>query len=708
MLFKLPGIIIAVLMISPVACQAAALISGRTSIGLNAAGNLVSIADRDVGYEFLNGVSPEHCLWSIELRRPDGDEKTAVTIDQSKAKLTRINGDRKRVVMTWIGLPVSDEPNALDVTVTITASKDSMTDWRINVNSHSKKLGVWLVKFPKIVGLSVGNTGQVAVPFGMGQIYDDPVHAANFGFDGIYPSCLYSMQFASISDKGSCLYLATHDPKAYVKGMRLSLTQDKSHIAYEITQMPENMGIPGQSYSQPYPCIIGAMPGDWVNAAKFYRKWVLAKSEWMKGKDPLAKRTDISDSMKRMPYWAGFHGMTDENIGKIEADIKNVGTPASVHMYHWHQIPFDHRYPEFWPPYTNVPGYIDRLHSLEAKVMPYINLRLMDRLSDSWTKENASLYAATDPSGAPITEMDDDNRKMGPMCPATSYWQTRFNDLAVKLTRDLDVDGIYCDQVAAMPPALCFNPAHGHPLGGGCYGVAGYKTAIENIRKSAASVKKGVFLTTESAAEPYDFDLYLRCNEGAPFLTPIWQMVYSGYRLSFGFYFYEEREWIAKFATQYLWGVQIGWNGTSATEQQPETTQFKRECARARYAASDYMALGEMLRAPKLTGDFARYKTTWRNFGTEIPIDWPSVQGSLWKAPDGSLGLALINLHTEPQQLTFEIDRRDAGIGKGDAKLSSLYPAGVCADAKLSGDVLTSKVTLPARSAVMLVLRAVR
>ncbi len=708
MRLMLLGFIISGLMILSAVSESTSLFSGRTVIGLNSSGSLVEISDRDHGYSFLAGTNPAHSLWSIELRSPDGDGKSAVTLHESDVKLAHIIGDRKRVVMTWTGLAVSDEPNALDVTVTITAMKDSMTDWRIHVDSRSRKLGVWLVKFPKIVGLSVEYTGQAAVPFGMGQIFDDPIHDTNFGFDGIYPSCLYSMQFASISDKGSCLYLATHDPKAYVKGMRLSHTQDAGHISYEITQMPPNMGVPGQNYTQPYPCVVGILTGDWVNAAKFYRKWVLANSDWMKGKKPLAKRTDISDSMKRMPYWAGFHGMTDENMEKIEADIKNVGTPAAVHMYHWHQIPFDHRYPEFWPPYSNVRDYVEQLHSLGAKAMPYINLRLMDRLSDSWSRENASQYAATGPDGVPITEIEDNERQMGPMCPATSYWQNRFNDLAVKMTRDLNVDGIYCDQVAAMPPALCFNPNHGHPLGGGCYWVSGYKTAIQNIRKSAASVKKNVFLTTESAAEPYDFDLYLRCNEGAPFLTPIWQMVYSGYRLSFGFFFYEEREWIAKFATQYLWGVQIGWNGTPATEQQPETTQFKRECAQARYAASDYMALGEMLRAPKLIGDFARYTTTWRNFGSEIPIDWPSVQGSLWKAPDGSLGLALINLHTELQQATFEVDRRNAGIGKGDVKLSSLYPAGVCADTKLSGEVLKSTITLPARSAVMLVLRAAK
>ena len=235
--------------------------------------------------------------------------------------------------------------------------------------------------------------------------------------------------------------------------------------------------------------------------------------------------------------------------------------------------------------------------------------------------------------------------------------------------------------------------------------MSGYGKMIRNIRRSAASVRKGVFLATESAAEPYDFDLFLRCNEGAPFLAPIWQMVYSGYRLSFGFYLYEDREWIAKLATQYLWGIQIGWAGQHDPASRPEISRFEREVARARYAGSDYLALGEMLRPPKLSGSFARHKTVWRNFATEIPVDWPSVQGSLWKAPDGSLGLALVNLHTEAQQVTFEIDRTDTGLGSGPVVLSWLYPSGAGPNASLSGATLRHTVTLPRRSAALLALR---
>lgn len=668
---------------------------------------LSGLADRARQREFVPVPYPTGGLWRVELRPPNGDEGQAVVLDASQHPPARIETPRgkQRVRILWRGLAVGSEPDALDVAVTISAvPRSSLTDWRIAVRSRSRRLGLWQVHFPRLQGLVVGKEGQAATPMGFGLVQADPVHDPHFGFSGTYPHCLYSMQFASLSEAGSCLYLATHDPHACVKQMRFERLPEGEGLSYEVIQLPEDMGVPGRSYTQPYPCVVGTLPGDWVDAAKAYRRWVLAESDWMRGKKPLAQRRDLPDWLKRLPYWVGFHGMTDEGMEKIESLLRAIGVPAGVHLYHWHQIAFDTRYPDFWPPFDQSFRYVRRLQELGARAMPYINCHLMDKLAESWQADQAWRYAAQLPGGGFSEEQwaAGDAAQLVAMCPATDYWQRKFDALVVQLVRDLGADGIYCDQVACVGPTLCFNPAHGHPLGGGNHWVKGHARQIANIRRAAATVKKDVFLTTESAAEPYDFDAFLRCNEGAPFLTPIWQMVYSGYRLSFGFYFYEPREWLVKLATQYLWGVQIGWAGQHAPEEMPEIFAFEREVARARAAGSDYLALGEMLRPPVLSGSSARVKTTWRNFASEIPIDWPAVQGSLWRAPDGSLGLALVNLDAAAQTVTFQVPRSAGRLGTGSVKLRAIYPAGLFPDRALSGSVLTQAITLPPHSAAML------
>lgn len=85
------------------------------------------------------------------------------------------------------------------------------------------------------------------------------------------------------------------------------------------------------------------------------------------------------------------------------------------------------------------------------------------------------------------------------MCPATSYWQGKIADVVGTLVNSYGVDGVYIDQIGAAQPRLCWDPSHGHPLGGGAHWVAGYKSLLANARAQAGN---NAMLVTESNAEP--------------------------------------------------------------------------------------------------------------------------------------------------------------------------------------------------------------
>ena len=72
----------------------------------------------------------------------------------------------------------------------------------------------------------------------------------------------------------------------------------------------------------------------------------------------------------------------------------------------------------------------------------------------------------------------------------------------------LPIDGIYFDQVSAVPPALCRNREHSHKPGGGSYWSDGYNQMMEKIN-AAKPVDK--FYFSESNAEVYakSFDGFL-------------------------------------------------------------------------------------------------------------------------------------------------------------------------------------------------------
>jgi hypothetical protein len=67
---------------------------------------------------------------------------------------------------------------------------------------------------------------------------------------------------------------------------------------------------------------------------------------------------------------------------------------------------------------------------------------------------------------------------------------------------------------------------------------------------------------------------------------------------------------------------------------------FYRKLVRcSRQFALPYLGYGRMLRPPRITGDISVTKTE-AGYG---PITFPSVDGSAWLAPDGSIGIFFVN-----------------------------------------------------------------
>ena len=108
--------------------------------------------------------------------------------------------------------------------------------------------------------------------------------------------------------------------------------------------------------------------------------------------------------------------------------------------------------------------------------------------------------AATVSNGSPV--------RFAVMCPATQFWQDRVYDITMQLYRKYGVRGVYIDQIAAASARLCFDPSHGHPLGGGHWWADGYRRMLDRVRRD---MPQGAFLTTECNAEAFipQFDAYL-------------------------------------------------------------------------------------------------------------------------------------------------------------------------------------------------------
>jgi len=239
---------------------------------------------------------------------------------------------------------------------------------------------------------------------------------------------------------------------------------------------------------------------------------------------------------------------------------------------------------------------------------------------------------------------------------------------------ELDVDGVYIDQVASYYPLRCFDPTHPHAPGDGASWVPGYRQLVALSQERARAVKPEAVLTTEDHAEPFLdlFDGCLTCNSvfAASGLIPMFHHVYSGYAILYGRYSTppdsDEHALVfrMKNAQMLAWGTQLGWLDDQMLGVREEETAYFRRLAQAFVAGREWLLEGQMLRPGELRGDVPELQAEWHP-GQVATM--PAIVHSAWCARDGRLGLVFTNLDTEPHQFTC----RPPHQGWGNAALGT-------------------------------------
>ena len=645
------------------------------------------------GVNFLSGRTPR--LWRICVKNKRHE---FVTIDNnvSSSKSCGIerdsHGNPVSLHFSWRRIPIGEEPDALDVRVSVNVD-DEMTRWRIDVENRSSEWGVWNIQFPILSGLIVEPGNAIAYPRKVGRLCRDIL--SNMPLKMVYPSYTSTMQYSLFLKKDECLYLAAHDPSASYKHFTYE-KDGESELTYYLTNYPEGAGLPGTGYTMPYDAVITILAGDWITGSKFYRRWAL-RQYWCR-KGPIWKRRDLSKWLRNITVWFSRavsplgeyreREHTPVNIQKIVDLAKYLDVPVGYHWYGWENKPYDTCYPEYFPPKPEFKPGVEELHKAGIYVMPYINARLWDIDTESWWQERAEAWCAKAPfklvdglrdyylsagwwrERIDLTKyMEHWRARFAVMCPYTEFWQEKVAMICDRLVGEHDVDGVYLDQISSWYPVLCFDPTHGHPVGGGHYWVDGYRRLIEKVYRRIRKRKYHAFLTSEDNAEPYmDLVGLLTWSPLMPDMIPMFQMVYSGWCVTFGRSFpsSDEATIILTVAQQLLWGTQLGWFDPDAISLRSPEAEYLKEAASAFKTAKKFVLFGEMLRPPLLKGD----NPTLKIGGVETP----AVLCSCWKAPDNTIGLVFTNIDTSPHEIVCQIDIRNyCSPNQRGAVLSRLY-----------------------------------
>jgi len=125
------------------------------------------------------------------------------------------------------------------------------------------------------------------------------------------------------------------------------------------------------------------------------------------------------------------------------------------------------------------------------------------------------------------------------MCPGTRYWRECVRAQCLQLV-DLGVDVIQLDGFPQVE--LCYNPDHGHPLGGGNWYFQSWKKLVEEIQTECRRKNPNFVMTTEWPCELYIPLVQLTMKrwglakkwmvgEG---MVPVYEYVYGDYDKSYG------------------------------------------------------------------------------------------------------------------------------------------------------------------------------
>ena len=658
---------------------------------------LISIQNPETGHDFLGGEAQVENLWKIKLRNAyneflEIDNTVSCTRDYKMEHSP--DGKVTTLHLLWKGIEIGGESDALDVEVKVRLDGSGLSYWTINVTNNSREYGkrgkgygAWEVLFPVVRGVkaSEGDDMHLAIPKFIGQLLKDPVEKMPLFMR--YPSVLSEMQFSTLfeSDGQNGLFLGTFDGDAYIKQFRYDIDREGMSLKYEVINYPEGMGQPAIGFEMPYEAVIGVYEGDWITACKIYRKW--AVNQYWCSKGTLSVRDDIPQWYKNNPVW--FSGLYTDRMIPL---ARYLDVPVAFHWYQWHVVNDPIIYsPDAYTPSEEFLKEAAELQNAGIKIVPYINSRLWNINSKSWHEEKPYsavtklLCQQTDiypyaKSGRDEVYMYTEHwevREAEPkstertteavMCPFTDIWQKQQSDIVKRLASCCNVDGIYLDQMSGMPGVQCFDPGHGHTIGGGNYWTSGYRKMIELIKKD----NPGVILTSEDHAESYldllDGNLACNLTAIAPDLIPMFYYVYKDYCISFGrmsgkhWYEWHGDKYskglplIMRNAQMFTWGEQLGWFNPNILEFPcPEAEYIKMlSKAKEKESVKKFLLYGEMVRPPVLQGDNPVMAAKW-SAGQE-DTKMPAVVHSAWKADDGSLGLVFTNMDTLKHTVNYSV-----------------------------------------------------
>ena len=672
----------------------------KASLGFErSTGKLVSFFDKGNAYEFIDPSAVEGLPWKVDPADPGSFSQDA------DYKVTFRKHGNSQVDIRW--KYKGDIP--LDVKMTVSLEKDRpMAHWRASFKGLS---GVRSdgVTYPVVTGLKAYEYADLAMPTWLGVLNHDPAVNATDEKPAVFirsfpGSSIQLMLLYDRSARKNGLYLSSQDTESMSKSLTMSLTPE--HVVCSAAcRVPDKNTT--DSFSPGYDVVLGSFDGDWVDAAMIYREWAVRQKFCTESR---FHNGEVPEWLPKTAFWIWNRGRSSNVLKEAEDIQARLGLPVNAYWHWWHGCPYDEGFPEYVPPKEGRDSFIkavDHAHRQGIHSLVYMNSYQWGDSTESYEAEGAAEYAARRENGETYRHVYEifSGNGLTPMCMATEFWRDKYSSLCDTVVNNYHVDGVYMDQ--ACNSIVCYNPEHGHPVGGGNYWWDGFRKLTSQIR-GKFNAGSDAMLAGEGSAEDWiplldDFltlqpsqERYSGVGKTEP--IPMFQAVYHDYAMTYGSYSslvyppYDEL-WPKEFypanaetllpeefnmqfrmeqARSFIWGMQptLANYHSFLYDKRKAEMAFLEDLIKTRYNALEYLLYGRFMGLPELeskeitipiskvsiyagrTGDtVTRYEKSTR-----------TLFAGAWLSAKGSLGLAVTNISDEDAEICFAVDCGKYGI----------------------------------------------
>lgn len=595
-------------------------------------------------------------LWSAEFAS-SGDLTKRLRVVPSMARACERQETCGVTKLIWRDLSLSNEKGVLDAEVKITHCADGSQAWELRFDNRSRNWRLFETSFPHLNRVMRDGEGDAMLPwkdhgaqlFRARKSSPKPVVREYLGY------CpMVSAYF--IGENG--LYVAAEDPEARVKRFEMEGEQNMCFVT------PVEVGSEGPRYS----VVLAPLNGDWWEAARRYRRFAL-KQKWA-SRGPIRDIRDYPRRICEIPLWINIHDHPAE-ASNILVRAKSVFPEfaTGVHWHLWQHSGHDVNYPEYFPAQPGTEDCIAYCESIGQEPMPYVNGRLWSASTSGYLM--AEPYAVLRSNGTRFVEKYAPwTPPLAVMCPSRREWHRVINNFSLRILDELGAKSIFIDQIGAAPGCACYDPAHGHPIGGGAWWRDGYKQAMDPIRRAYNA--KGAIVTTEGGGEAYldMVDAYLQVVQRTPEDVPFHNAVYSGYTT----YFCSPENnddapaaFRALQARELLWGNSLGWFLKDILDR-PDKCEILRRLCLFRQQNLDALAYGHLLDELRFVCPVASSTYEWlgrrphfRLFDKSFKLPpskfavMSNVIGTWWQTAEGKNVLLAINLTDKVQTVEYRV-----------------------------------------------------